>query len=372
MPDVPATRRRQLRTWSRGHDPWLLEKSPHAPPLLDLASNDYLGLSRDPQVLEAAARELRHQGLGSGGSRLVTGSRPSHVALEDALAGWLQRDRVLLYPSGFQANIAALSALADRHTTVIADRLIHHSLLVGIRACGARLVRYRHNDIHDLAQRLGAAQPPVVVVTESLFSMEGTSPDLQAIAECCESHGAALLVDEAHALGVLGHGGRGLCHGLDAPVTLISGTFGKAFGSGGAFLAGDGAMGEQLLQTSGAFRYTTALAPPLAAGALQALQLIQEHPGWGAELLARAGRWRDHLVQAGWPRPPGLGPVLPLVLGADQTALDRQQALESQGLLTIAIRPPTVPEGSARLRLVLRRDLPAGTAERLVEALGAR
>ncbi len=372
MPDVPATRRRQLRTWRRGAQPWLLEAPQAEHPLLDLASNDYLGLSRDPQVLEAAARELRDQGLGSGGSRLVTGSRPSHAALEEALAAWLQRDRVLLYPSGFQANIAALSALADRHTTVIADRLIHHSLLVGIRACGARLVRYRHNDINDLSRRVSQAPPPVVVVTESLFSMEGTSPDLDAIAGCCAEHGAALLVDEAHALGVLGHQGRGLCHGLQAPVTLISGTFGKAFGSGGAFLAGDGAIGEQLLQTSGAFRYTTALAPPLAAGALEALRLMESHPGWGPELIARAGRWRDSLVRAGWPRPLGLGPVLPLVLGADQAALDRQQALERKGLLTVAIRPPTVPEGSARLRLVLRRDVPAGTAARLTEALGPR
>ncbi len=372
MTDVPATRRRQLRTWRRGTADWLLEGHPPQQPLLDLASNDYLGLSRHPEVLSAAEQELRDQGLGAGGSRLVTGSRPSHAQLEGALATWLKRERVLLYPSGFQANIAALSALADRHTTVIADRFIHHSLLVGIRACGARLIRYRHNDINDLSKRLNRASGRVVVVTESLFSMEGTSPDLHAIADLCRSHGAALLVDEAHALGVLGHGGRGLCHGLEPPVTLISGTFGKAFGSGGAFLAGDATVGDHLLQTSGPFRYTTALAPALAAGAFRALQLIEEHPEWGQDLITRAARWRDGLVNLGWPRPLGIGPVLPLVLGTDQEALDLQQRLERQGLLSVAIRPPTVPEGTSRLRLVLRNDLPAGTSKLLFEAVGPR
>ena len=240
MADVPATRRRHLRTWMRGEEPWMLADPSQPEPLLDLASNDYLGLSRHPEVVAAAEQELRDQGLGSGGSRLVTGTRPSHSHLEEAIGAWLNRDRVLLYPSGFQANLAALSALADRHTTVIADRLIHHSLLVGIRASGARLIRYRHNDIDHLAQRLRSrtTRPPVVV-TESLFSMEGTSPTWRH-RRLCAAHDAQLLVDEAHALGVLGDGGRGLCHGLLEPVTLISGTFGKAFGSGGAFLACDG------------------------------------------------------------------------------------------------------------------------------------
>ena len=372
MTDVPATQRRQLRTWQRGTADWLLEGHQTQQPLLDLASNDYLGLSRHPEVLMAAERELHDQGLGAGGSRLVTGSRPSHAQLEGALAAWLKQERVLLYPSGFQANIAALSALADRHTTVIADRLIHHSLLVGIRACGARLIRYRHNDINDLSKRLSLATNRVVVVTESLFSMEGTSPNIHAIAELCATHGAALLVDEAHALGVLGQQGRGLCYGLEPPVTLISGTFGKAFGSGGAFLAGDVSIGDHLLQTSGPFRYTTALAPPLTAGACRALQLIEDHPQWAQDLIARAARWRNGLVDLGWPRPLGIGPVLPLVLGTDQEALDRQQGLERHGFLTVAIRPPTVPEGSSRLRLVLRNDLPAGTLKLLLEALGPR
>ena len=153
---------------------------------------------------------------------------------------------------------------------------------------------------------------------------------------------------------------------------LISGTFGKAFGSGGAFLASDAELGERLLQTCGAFRYTTALAPPLAAGAMAALNLIQANPGWSTELIQRSQLWRDALSNHGWARPSGHGPVLPLVVGADQAALDLQNRLEHQGLLSVAIRPPTVPEGTARLRLVLRMDLPDDTLNQLLRALHVR
>lgn len=318
---------------------------------------------------------MASDGVGAGGSRLITGTRPRHLELEAALATWLNRDRVLLFPSGFQANIAALMALSDRHTTVLVDRLIHHSLLAGIRTSGARLQRFAHNDLDDLGQRLqrlNYARTPPLVVTESLFSMEGTSPDLQGMADLCARHGAQLLVDEAHGLGVLGPGGRGLCHGLQEPVALVCGTFGKAFGSGGAFLAGDHTTMERLLQTSGAFRYTTALAPPLVAGAQAALRLIQAHPNWGSELRQRSEHWRTALAKEGWAKPAGHGPVLPLLVGDDQDALDLQQKLEQAGLLSVAIRPPTVPEGTARLRLVLRRDLPEGTLEQLLAALGSR
>ena len=377
MQSQPTARRRQLRTWRPGPGP--AEFKPvsaqgKSKPLLDLASNDYLGLCRHPDLIEAAGAALHSEGVGAGGSRLVTGSRPVHVALEEALADWLGRERVLLFPSGFQANLAAVIALANRNTPVLADRLAHHSLLMGVKASGARLQRYAHNDLADLERRLKLCrhhqphQPPLVL-TESLFSMEGTSPPLSTMAELCEVHGARLLVDEAHALGVIGPQGRGLCHGLSAPVSIISGTFGKAFGSGGAFLAGDSAMGDHLLQNSGAFRYTTALAPPLAAAALTALNLIQSHPQWGKQLQERAEQWRGQLAARGWTRPPGYGPILSLVIGSDQQALNRQSQLEEAGLLSVAIRPPTVPEGTARLRLVLRRGLPDETLERLMSAL---
>ena len=369
---IDPARRRRLRSWDSGEEPWQLWDPSAKQQLLDLASNDYLGLSRHTTLLAAATEAMASNGVGAGGSRLITGTRPRHLELEEALATWLGRDRVLLFPSGFQANIAAVAALSQRHTTVLVDRLIHHSLLAGVRTSGARLQRFAHNDLQDLdqrLQRLQAAPTPPLVITESLFSMEGTSPDLIGMADLCAHHGAQLLVDEAHGLGVLGPEGRGLCHGLRKPVALLSGTFGKAFGSGGAFLAGDHDTMERLLQTSGAFRYTTALAPPLVAGAQAALSLIQAHSNWGTELLQRAENWRTALASKGWTKPRGRGPILPLVVGGDQESLDLQQRLEQAGLLSVAIRPPTVPEGTARLRLVLRRDLPENTLEQLLAAL---
>ena len=378
---LPSSSRRRLRFYAPDRTGSLHPQDSATEltrPLLDLCSNDYLGLSTHPQVVAAATAELQCSGLGAGASRLVSGSRPVHQQLERMLAEWLGRERALLFPSGFQANIAAVCALADRHSLVLADRLIHHSLLAGVRTSGAKLQRFGHNNIHELEARLAqvrSSDPPkrVVVLSESLFSMEGTSPDIGALVQVCHRYQAALVLDEAHALGVLGTGGRGLGQGHH-DIALISGTFGKALGSGGAFLAGDACTIEWLLQSSGAFRYTTALAPPLAAGALAALEwIVNAHQcgeAPGPQLLARAQRWRDGLERAGWPRPAGHGPILPLLVGDDRRALKLQQRLEQAGLLSVAIRPPTVPEGSARLRLVLRNGVPPGSLEQLISALG--
>ncbi len=375
LEQLPTDRRRQPRSWRPSGEAGLQSTAPGSPPLLDLASNDYLGLAAHPALVEAASLAMQREGVGAGASRLVSGGRSVHEQLETALATWLQRERVLLFPSGFQANLAAVQALADRHTLVLADRLIHHSLLVGVRASGARLQRFAHNQLNALEQRLLQAcrdqpQRRLLVISESLFSMEGTSPDPARLSALCQRYNAALLLDEAHALGVLGPGGRGLGYGL-AGVSLISGTFGKAFGSGGAFLAGEALVGEWLLQHSGPYRYTTALAPPLAAAALAALAQIQEQPERASQLLDRAERWRNRLEAAGWPRPAGQGPILPLLVGDNQRALALQKQLEQAGLLSVAIRPPTVPTGTARLRLVLRHDLPPGSLELLISALGS-
>ena len=368
---LPAARRRRLRSLVPARQAGFAGEER---PLLDLASNDYLGLSRDPALQRAASAAIETVGVGAGASRLISGTRPIHAELEQALGDWLGRERVLLYPSGFQANIAAVQALADRHTWVLADRLIHHSLLVGIQASGAKLRRFQHNDLADLEAllvraRRDAPQRRLLVLSESLFSMEGSSPDVAAMAELCANHGAALLLDEAHSLGVLGDGGRGLGYGI-GEISLISGTFGKAFGSGGAFLAGNATVGDWLLQHSGPFRYSTALAPPLVAAAAAGLRAIQEREPERRALLERAERWRNALEAAGWPRPGGSGPILPLMVGDDQRALALQAQLEQAGLLSVAIRPPTVPDGTARLRLVLRHDCPTGTLSRLIQALG--
>ena len=371
MGDQPPQRVRRLRTFQVDQPGQLRSSAEQA--LLDLASNDTLGLLGHPDLNAAAQAAITRNGVGSGASRLISGSRPEHAELEQALAQWLGRTRVLLFPSGFQANIAALDLMADRHTLVLADRRIHHSLLVGVRACGAKLERFAHNDLKDLERRLQQRQGSrCVVLSESLFSMEGSSPDVVALAELCQRHDAALLLDEAHALGVLGPGGRGLGHGL-VGVTLLCGTFGKAFASGGAFLACDESRGEELLQTSGAFRYTTALAPPLAAAAAAALQLIASSEGdlRRQQLQQQSQLWRDSLSRAGWPRPLGEGPILAVKLGGDSRALEAAAALEQKGLLVVAIRPPTVPEGEAMLRFSLRPQLPEDALSLVLATLEA-
>ncbi len=377
MQSIPPSRRRKIRTWALGPGDNLLQST--APTeeqkiLIDLASNDYLGLSRHPDLIEAATSTMNMEGVGAGGSRLVTGSRPIHCALEEELANWLGKDKAYVFPSGFQANLAAVIALANRNTTVIADRLIHHSLLVGAKASGARIQRFSHNNLSDLEIKLSKClvtdpKYPPLVITESVFSMEGTSPSLIEMDELCEKYGAIMLVDEAHAIGVMGPQGKGLAYGISGSLKMISGTFGKAFGAGGAFLACSSKLGENLLQTSGAFRYTTALAPPIAAASLAALNLIKANPHWCEEIQHNAEQWRNRLASAGWARPPGNSQIISLLIGNDQKALSYQAKLETANLLSVAIRPPTVPEGTARLRIVIHRNLPNETLEKLIEAL---
>ncbi len=376
MNSIPSSRRRTIRSWSIG--PGEAELVPIGEgvqkPLVDLASNDYLGLSRHPEIIKAAQAVLTTDGVGAGGSRFITGSRSIHYSLEERLANWLGREKVFLFPSGFQANLAAVMALADRYTPVLADRLCHHSLLIGTKASGAKLLRFKHNDLEDMEKCLRRCvnnkpkhQP--LVLTESLFSMEGTSPDLAKMASICDKYGANLLVDEAHAIGILGPDGKGLSHGILGPLRMISGTFGKAFGGGGAFLATNKLIGERLLQLSGAFRYTTALAPPLAAAALASLELIIVNPDWGLELQKDANNWLTKLQHDGWKLPNVNSHILPIILGTDEEALYRQNQLEKEGYLSVAIRPPTVPEGKSRLRLAIRKNLPKKSLENVLEVL---
>ena len=377
MPEIPNSRIRKLRIWIPGQRSSELigvDENKNQITLIDLASNDYLDLSRHPLLIEAARQTLETDGVGSGGSRFITGSRNIHQKLETKLAEWLDREIVLLYPSGFQANLAAVLALADRHTPVICDRLIHHSLLVGVKASGAKLIRFKHNNLSELERLLKKSrqrnpQKKPLVITESLFSMEGTTAPIKEISKLCIKYDSKLFIDEAHAFGIMGPEGKGESFGVKDSISIISGTFGKAFGSGGAFLATDKVTGENLIQNCGAFRYTTALAPPLCASALAALNLIESNPSWGSELKKKSIALRDRLSQIGWQRPVGEGPIISIILGSDELAMDYQKRLEARGLLAVAIRPPTVPEGQSRLRLVIRRNTPVQAFERLVEIL---
>ena len=373
MKNISDSRLRKIRVWqpSGKSGEFINPLNGCNSSLIDLASNDYLGLSQNPELIHAAHKLMLTEGVGAGASRLVTGTRPIHQKLEQELSNWLGFEKVILFPSGFQANIAAVNALTNRFTTVIADRLIHHSLLVGAKTSGAKIKRFAHNDLNDLERILErctktAPNHPPLVITESLFSMEGTCPRLEETANLCKQYRAMLFVDEAHSIGVMGTEGAGLCKNISNSITMISGTFGKAFGTGGAFLATSKDINEHIIQSSGAFRYTTALAPPLAGAALAALKLIQANPDWSTKLQKESLIWRKRLLHEGWDIPSGIGPIIPLILGSDESALEKQHQLEEQGLLTIAIRPPTVPEGTSRLRIVLRNNLPENTLEKLI------
>ena len=377
MREITNARIRKLRTWMPGNNSSELigiDENKNKIKLIDLASNDYLDLARHPLLIEAAKQNLETNGVGSGGSRFITGSRNIHQELEIKLAEWLKRDMVLVYPSGFQANLAAVLALTDRHTHVFCDRLIHHSLLMGVKASGAKLIRFKHNNLGELEAQLKKyrqinSQKKPLVITESLFSMEGTTAPIKEISKLCIKYDSKLLIDEAHAFGVMGSEGRGESFGIKKPISIISGTFGKAFGCGGAFLATDRVTGEDLIQNCGAFRYTTALAPSICASALAALNLIRENPHWGRKLQEESIDLREKISQIGWQRPLGKGPIISIILGSDELALNYQKKFEEQGILTVAIRPPTVPEGKSRLRIVIRRNTPSQTFERLIKVL---
>ena len=358
---IPKNRLRKLKTYSLGENPYEFKTSDsHKKKLIDLCSNDYFGLSRDKDLIESSYKICLSEGLGSGSSRFVTGSRPIHKILEEELAKWLNQEKVLLFPSGFQANIAAIQTLANRHTIVIADKLIHNSLLVGIQASQSKLVRFEHNNLNDLEAKIlkfKSNQNSILLVVESLYSMEGSIAPIKEITNICKKYNIELLVDEAHSLGILGSEGRGLSFNFSAGATMITGTLGKAFGSGGAFIACNSKIGEYLIQTSGAFRYTTALSPSLAAGALKALEKVRNNKHWGTNLVNSAQKWKKEIMQNFNYPVKGDAHILSIIIGKEEKAIRLQEYLEENGFLAIAIRPPTVPVGESRIRITIRRNL---------------
>ena len=370
---IPTNRIRKLKTFSLGKKSYEFHNfNSDKKKLIDLCSNDYFGLSRDKDLIKASYDTSLSEGLGSGSSRFITGSRPIHQSLEVKLAKWLNQDNVLLFPSGFQANIAAIQVLANRNSIVIADKFIHNSLLVGVKAAQAKLIRFAHNDLKDLEDKIRKSNSTlnsILVVVESLYSMEGSIAPLKKITEICKKYNVELLVDEAHAIGILGPEGKGLSFNFSDNVTMITGTFGKAFGSGGAFIACKSEIGEYLIQTSGAFRYTTALSPSLAAGALKALQKIKRNKEWGTDLLKCAEKWKTTIVQNFNYPVMGDSHILSIIIGQEEKAMYLQEYLEKNGFLAVAIRPPTVPVGESRIRITIRRNLELNILDQFISVL---
>ncbi len=340
--------------------------------LLSFCSNDYLGLAQHPAVAGALVEAVHRHGVGSGASHLVSGHHREHHALEEALAEFTGRERALLFSTGYMANLAVASALAGRGASVLQDRLNHASLLDAGRLSGARLLRYAHGDAADLESRLATAARPALVLTDGVFSMDGDVAPLPALAAACRRHDAWLVVDDAHGLGVLGARGRGSLEELavgPGDVPVLVGTLGKALGTFGAFVAGDRDLVEHLIQCARTYLYTTALPPALAAATRVALALVDEEAWRRERVQANVARFRRLAADAGLALTDSNTPIQPLVLGPAAAATAASDALLAQGILVTAIRPPTVPAGSSRLRITLSAAHTDDDIDRLVEAL---
>jgi 8-amino-7-oxononanoate synthase len=337
--------------------------------LVDASSNDYLGLAR-----LTVSRETDVQGapVGAGASRLIHGSRDALVALERGLATWVRLPDSLLFTSGYAANVGLLSALGEPGTVVFSDQLNHASLIDGCRLSKATVEVVPHLDTGALASGLAKHRDARArwVVTESCFSMDGDGPDLAALRRLCDEHDAGLIVDEAHSVGVFGPEGAGRCAEVGVTPDALVGTLGKAVGSQGAFVAGSRLLRSLLWNRARSFVFSTAMSPLLAQITLLHVERLRAADRERSQLLATATALRGELAARGVRVSTGLsGPIVPILVGDNHLVVRAAAALESQGILAQAIRPPTVPEGSARLRLTVSAAWPDGASIRVADAV---
>ncbi len=322
-------------------------------PVLLLCSNNYLGLADHPRVREAAAEAALGWGAGAGSSRLISGNMAPHRRLEERLAGFEGYESALLFGSGYLANIGAISALTGRGGVVFSDELNHASIVDGCRLARAETFVYRHGDLEHLAWGLrGAEGRGSLIITDGVFSMDGDVAPLDGLARLAKEHGCRLMVDEAHATGALGPGGRGsvAAAGLSGEVDLVVGTLGKALGSYGAYVCASAELSEYLLNTARSFIFSTALPPPVLAAALAALELLEAEPQRVQHLNANAAALREGLVTEGLIAGGGQSQIVPLEVGDAEQTMELCERLLEDGVFAQGIRPPTVPPGSSRLR----------------------
>ena len=342
---------------------------------INLADNDYLGLSRDPAVVAAGVAALQEWGASSSASPLVTGYTEIHQKLERTLAAWQGYEHGLVMNTGFSANSAVLGGLPKKGDLILADRLVHASMLDGIMASGARLRRFAHNDLDALELMLHeepALDGVIFVVTESVYSMDGDSPDLKRLASLRKRFGFCWVLDEAHATGWYGATGSGLqeAQGAFAAADIVVGTLGKGLGSQGAYVLSHAPeVRDALINFAGEFVYSTYLAPSCAAAALAAVERVKGMSGERAELHALSHAWRDGLIEAGFAVPSGDSPIIPLILGDSDVTLKYATALRAAGFMVSAIRPPTVPVRTGRIRISLRRGLSPAVLSSFLAAL---
>lgn len=343
--------------------------------LVNFSSNDYLGLARHPEVVGRARDYAERWGTGAGSSRLVCGTRDIHETVEAKLAAGKGSEAALVIASGYQANVSVLAALLDAKVLgaeplVLSDRLNHASIHDGCKLAGAPELRYRHNDaahLEELLTRNRRPRQPCFILSETVFSMDGDRADVAALVSIARRHGAFLYLDEAHATGVLGRGGFGLA--ADHPgADLVMGTFGKALGSFGAYVACSTALRDYLVNRCGGLVYSTALPPPVLGAIDAALDLLPTLDGVRTELQRSAANLRDSLRAGGLDCGASSTQIVPVIVGDDETALGLARGLEAEGMLAVAIRPPTVPAGTARVRVCVTADHTAADVARLAEA----
>jgi 8-amino-7-oxononanoate synthase len=343
--------------------------------LLNFASNDYLGLAQHPALREALARSAAHWGVGATASHLLGGHRQEHSLLEEKLAQWTGRERALLFSTGYMANLGAIGALLQDGDICIQDKLNHASLLDAGRLSGARIKRYRHADPDSARQQLETQpDPAALLATDGVFSMDGDIAPLRELAALCKKQHVALLVDDAHGIGVLGDDGAGslAASGLsqdDAPVLMA--TLGKALGVAGAFVAGSATLIDGLTQFARTHTYTTAMPPALAAAASVAVDLARTESWRRYKLRKLVAQLRDGASERGLSLLGSRAPIQPLLVGSSDEALRISQRMEDAGFYIPAIRPPTVPAGSARLRITLSAAHEPEDIEHLLDALAS-
>jgi 8-amino-7-oxononanoate synthase len=341
---------------------------------LDFSSNDYLGLAQHPQLIERSREWTERLGAGAGASRLVTGTSEAHLALEAKIAAFKGCEAALLFATGWQANAAVLPALlaAAPGAKLFADRLIHASLHHGCAAAGTRQIRFRHNDLDHLDQllaRKGSDAPARIIVTESVFSMDGDMPDLAKLADMARRHDAFLYLDEAHATGAIGPRGAGFSTTLPGGVDLVMGTFSKALGCFGAYVAGSRLLCDYLVNTCSSFIFSTA-PPPSVLGAIDAaLELVPQMDKQRLTLGEHGEHLRQGLADLGIDSLQSSSHIVPAIIGEAHEAVRLSEALAERGIIASAIRPPTVPQGTSRLRLALRAAHSPNDIDQLLAAI---
>ncbi len=342
-------------------------------PMLGFCGNDYLGLANHPEVIAAMQRGASEYGVGSGAAHLVTGHSVVHHALEEELAEFTGRPRALLFSTGYMANLGVITALLGRGDVVYEDRLNHASLIDGGLLSRASMKRFAHGDMSALTRQMQSQESgEALVAVDGVFSMDGDLAPLPELAAICSEKQAWLMVDDAHGLGVLGATGGGILEhcslGLNE-VPILMGTLGKGFGTFGAFIAGSEELIETMIQQSRSYVYTTASPPAMAEATRASLRLVQQEPWRRQRLQELISRFRSGAEQLGLPIMDSQTPIQPILAGSVERALEWSGRLEEQGILVSAIRPPTVPDGSARLRVTLSAAHTDEQVDRLLEAL---